>query len=306
MEASVRITRVWPPVALLALGGGGCAGTPPPVVTWAQIIAQPVPPSGERIAYGPDSLQFGELRVPAGAGPHPLVVILHGGCWQSAYGVGHVAPLAEALTREGFATWAIEYRRIGDPGGGWPGTFEDAAVGVDHVRELARTHAIDLERIVLLGHSAGGHLALWAASRGRMPAGSELSGGVPLPVRGVVTLAGIAGLAAYGTGAGSCNASVTPLMGGAIEEVPERYAAGDPMRLVPPSAPVRLVQGAADPIVPLEQAEAYVRAAGAAGGDARVVLVPGAGHFALIAPFSPAWRKVVAEVHAAAKGSRTP
>lgn len=296
----MRRIGIWPPIAVLV--AGGCADPPPPVVTWAEIVAQPAPPPGERVAYGPDSNQYGELRLPGGAGPFALIVVIHGGCWQSAYGVDHAAPLAEALRREGFATWAIEYRRLGDPGGGWPGTFEDAARALDHVRLLARTRPIDLERVVLLGHSAGGHLALWLASRGHLPAASTLAAAGSPRVRGVVALAGIADLGAYGAGTGSCNASVHPLMGGAPDEVPGRYAEADPMRLLPPAGPVRLVHGADDPIVPLAQGEAYARAVNAAGGRAHLVAVPAAGHFDVIAPFAPAWRTVLAEVREVASG----
>lgn len=290
----MRLFRLWPPVALLVAGGAGA--DPPAPVTWAHITAQPAPPPGERIAYGTDSLQYGELRVPVGAGPFPLVVLIHGGCWQNAYGVNHVLPLAAALTGEGFATWAIEYRRLGDPGGGWPGTFADAALALDHVRTLAATHPVDLERVVLMGHSAGGHLALWLASRGRLPDSSRFARRAAVRIRGVVALAAITDLAGYGEGEGSCNASVHPLMGGAPEQVPARYAEGDPLRLLPPGAPVRLVHGAVDPIVPPGQAEAYARAARAAGGVAALVPMEQAGHFDLIAPFAPAWRVVLEQV----------
>lgn len=295
----MRVSKLWPPLALLA-AGGGCAGTPPPPVTWAQIIGQPAPPPGTRIAYGADSLQFGELRLPEGTGPHPLVVVIHGGCWQSAYGVDHVRPLAAALTREGYATWAIEYRRLGDPGGGWPGTFEDADAALAHVRVLAAAHPLDPDRTVLLGHSAGGHLALWLASRANLPAASAFSAPAAPQVRGVVALAAITDLVRYGEGEGSCNASVHPLMGGKLDDVPERYVQVDPVRLVPPASPVRLVIGAVDPIVPRAQAETYEAWASRAGADVKIVSVPGAGHFDVIAPFAPAWHSVRNAVRALA------
>lgn len=290
----MRLLPLWPPLAILVAGGAG-ADAPPPV-TWAQITAQPGPPPGERIAYGPDSLQFGELLLPPGKGSFPLVVVIHGGCWLNAFGVDHARPLAAALAREGFATWTTEYRRLGDPGGGWPGTFEDAALAMGHVHALAKMHPIDLERAVLMGHSAGGHLALWLASRGRLPDSSIGASPEAVAVRGVVALAAIADLAGYGAGQGSCNASVHELMGGTPEEHPDLYARADPMRLLPPVAPVRLVYGTADPIVPPDQAEAYARAASDAGGDVKLVPVKNAGHFDLIAPFAPAWRIVLEQV----------
>lgn len=300
----MRRFAFWPPLALLV--AGGASAEPPAPVTWAQIAAQPAPPPGERIAYGADSLQFGELRVPEGKGPFPLVVLIHGGCWQNAYGLDHVRPLAAALTREGFATWTIEYRRIGDEGGGWPGTFEDAAQALGHVRALAEKHPLDLDRVVLVGHSAGGHLALWLASRASLPDTHALAALEAPRVRGVVGLAAIADLAGYGEGRGSCQQSVHPLMGGTPESEPGRYAAADPMRMLPPSTNVRLVFGSADPIVPPGQAEAYVRAVVAAGADARAVSVPGAGHFDVIAPFAPAWRTVLEQVRAMAAEASPP
>ncbi|MEW5927898.1 MAG: alpha/beta hydrolase [Gemmatimonadota bacterium] len=261
-------------------------------VTWDRIAAQPAPPAGERVAYGGAPQQFGELRLPDGPGPHPVVVLLHGGCWQNEYDLGYVAAPAEALRRAGFATWTLEYRRIGDAGGAWTGTFQDVARGTDHLRELARTRPLDLGRVVLAGHSAGGHLALWLAARRNLPAGSPLRSADPLPVRGVVPLAGIADLRAYAAGAGSCNAAVPQLMGGAPDAVSDRYAQANPPELLPLGVPVRLVQGDRDPIVPVAQAAAFEAAARAAGDDARVVLLEGAGHFDVVAPFAPAWAEV--------------
>lgn len=275
-----------------------CAHSPPSAptarepVTWAEITAQPAPPAGERAAYGSGPQQFGELRLPAGPGPHPVVVLLHGGCWQNAYDLGYMAAPAEALRRAGFATWTLEYRRIGDPGGAWTGTFQDAAAGTDHLRELARTRPLDLGRVVLAGHSAGGHLALWLAARRNLPAGSPIRSADPLPVRGVVTLAGIADLRAYAAGSGSCNAAVPQLMGGLPAAVSERYAQANPRELLPLGVPVRLVQGDRDTTVPVAQATGFEAAARAAGDDARVVLLKGAGHFDVVAPFAPAWAEV--------------
>ncbi len=275
-----------------------CAHTPPSApparepVTWSEIAGQPAPPAGERVAYGSGPQQFGELRLPEGPGPHPVVVLLHGGCWQNAYDLGYMAGPAEALRRAGFATWTLEYRRIGDPGGAWTGTFQDAAAGVDHLRELARTRPLELGRVVLAGHSAGGHLALWLAARRNLPAGSPIRSADPLPVRGVVALAGIADLRAYAAGSGSCNAAVPQLMGGAPAAVSERYAQANPRELLPLGVPVRLVQGDRDPTVPVAQATGFEAAARAAGDDARTVLVQGAGHFDVVAPFAPAWAEV--------------
>lgn len=250
-------------------------------ITFAELAALPAPPADHRIAYGDAPEQFGELRLPQGDGRVPIVVLIHGGCWLQAYDVAHTRPLATALARAGHAVWSPEYRRVGGAGG-HPNTFADVAAAVDSVRMLARRFPrLDTTRTVLAGHSAGGHLALWAAAR--MP-GEALDGAAvavaPLRPAGVVSLAGIADLAAYAAGTGSCNRSVVPLLGGTPAEVPARYAAASPVSK-PPAVPVRIVHGAADPIVPLAQSEALVRAA---PGRVTFDTVAGAGHFDVVAP----------------------
>src|SRR5262249_28665655 len=160
----------------------------------------------QRIPYGNEILQYGELRLPSGEASVPLIVLVHGGCWRAQYDMKHVLPAAAALVKEGFATWTIEYRRIGDPSGGWPGTFDDVARAVDHVRAIAtRFPRIDTTRVILIGHSSGGQLALWAASRKQNEtAGLFRSSIPPLKVVGVVSLAGITDLVAFGAGTGGC------------------------------------------------------------------------------------------------------
>ena len=127
-------------------------------------------PRGEKFSYGEDPLQFGELYLPAGDGPFPVVVLIHGGCWLAEFDQAHLRSLAVAARDSGFAVWNVEYRRVGNPGGGWPGTFLDVAAGTDYLRELARQHPLDLEQVVPVGHSAGGHLALWLAMRSQLTA----------------------------------------------------------------------------------------------------------------------------------------
>ena len=261
-------------------------------------LALAAAPADHRIPYGPEPLQFGLLRLPAGPGPHPVAVVIHGGCWSAAYGLDLMAPASDALRGEGIATWTIEYRRVGDPGGGWRGTFEDVARGIDHVDALARRFSLDRSRVVLVGHSAGGHLALWAAARRNLPAGSPLRVAHPLPLRGVVGLGAIADLVAYGAAAGGCNQGVTGLLGGTAAEVPERYAEADPIELLPLRVPVRLVQGSRDGIVPSTQGVSFAAEAARRGDDASVRTVAGAGHFDLVDPAAPAWKTVVEEVGA--------
>ena len=160
-------------------------------MTAGDALALPRPEPTARLAYGPQLLQFGELRVPDGDGPHPVAVVIHGGCWLAEYDLGYMSALADGLTRDGVATWSIEYRRVGDDGGGWPGTFLDVAAAADSLVYLARDYDLDLDRVVAVGHSAGGHLALWLAARHRLQSDDPLRGRSPLRLSGVVALAGI-------------------------------------------------------------------------------------------------------------------
>jgi acetyl esterase/lipase len=252
--------------------------------TFNEVAAMPSRAADARFTYGAAPEQFGELRLPSGPGPHPVVVLIHGGCWRAEYDITHIAPLATALAGEGWAVWAIEYRRVGSPGGGWPGTFLDVGAAIDHLRSLAKSHSLDLSRVVVAGHSAGGHLALWSASRGVLPKDSPIATADPLVPRGVVSIAGITDIGAYASPNG-CGSAVVPLMGGAPDAVADRYTQASPVALVPP-VPVQLIVGTADTIVPRTQADAFVKVA---GSRATVRLVEGAGHFDLIAPDRAAW-----------------
>lgn len=302
------LVRVKGCIALL-LALAGCAQVAPPPqesqsaaqqapgpVRWTEITALPVPPPDHRLSYGEHPLQFGELRLPAGPGPHPVAVLLHGGCWRAEYDLKYMSHMGAALARAGVAVWTPEYRRVGDEGGGWPGTFQDAAGAHARLDQLAQDHPLDLDRVVLVGHSAGAHLALWLAGRHNLPAKDMLHAPGPLRIRGVVSLAGITDLARYAEGGRGCNAAVPLLMGGSPAEQPERYVAASPIELLPLGVPVRLLQGALDPIVKLEQASAFAERAGAYGEDVRIELIEGAGHFDLVAPFAPAWPAVQAAV----------
>ena len=252
--------------------------------TFDEVAAMPSRPADHREAYGAAPEQFGELRLPTGAGPHPVVVLIHGGCWRSEYGINHTGPLATGLSDDGFVVWGIEYRRVGSPGGGWPGTFLDVGAAVDHLRVLSTRHPLDLSRVIVAGHSAGGHLALWSAARGVLPRGSAIATPNPLVPRGVASIGGITDLVAYASPDG-CGSAVVPLVGGTAGEVGDRYAQASPVMLVPP-VPVQLIVGAADTIVPRTQADAFL---GAAGSRATLRVVEGAGHFDLIAPDGDAW-----------------
>ncbi len=270
------------------------------MIPYAELVAAPGAPADHRIAYGTDANQFGDLRLPkTRRAKVPIIVLIHGGCWQAAYDLAHTAGAAAAITAGGFATWTIEYRRLGN-GGGFPHTFDDVAGAVNHVRALASQFpVIDTTRVVLAGHSAGGQLALWFAGSGRVAQGAAALR-QKLAVRGVVSLAGITDLATYGAGTGGCNAAVSPLIGGSPDEQPQRYRELSPIGLVPIGVPVHLVHGAADPIVPVLQSQAFFDRTRAARGAAQLFIVPDAGHFDLVAPSSEAWKQVMRSIRALA------
>jgi acetyl esterase/lipase len=268
-------------------------------LSWTQLSALPLPPPGEKIAYGPAPQQFGELRLPAGKPPRkqgwPVVVLVHGGCWQAEYDYVYFNRMAAALADAGMASWTLEYRRLGDAGGGWPNTFLDVAQGTDALRAIAKSHGIDVRRVVSMGHSAGGHLALWLAARHKLPTTSALHTAQPLALQGVVGLAAITDLAQYRVGdPESCNAAVDPLMGGSDAEQPLRYAQGSPRALLPLGIPQWLVQGSADAIVPAAGVQAYAQAARAAGDTVNLTLEDGLGHFDVVAPSGPLGSAAVA------------
>lgn len=257
------------------------------MLTVADYMAFPAAPADRRVGYGPHADQFAELYLPAGAGPHPAVVLLHGGCWRSMYGLAPLGPLCEALRGLGVAVWSLEYRRLGG-GGGWPATFEDVAAGADALARLAAEHAVDLGRVAAAGHSAGGHLALWLAARPRLPAGSPLHRPAPLPIAGVVALAGLADLE-DGLARELCGGACAELLGGRPDEVPERYAQGSPAAMLPLGVPQRHIVGSGDTTVPPDYLAAYVGRAVAAGDDATLEVLPGAGHFEPVDPSGAAW-----------------
>jgi acetyl esterase/lipase len=248
-----------------------------------------------RVPYGEDSSQYGELRVPAGAGPHPVVVLIHGGCFKAAYATARdLAPMGDALKADGIASWNVEYRRLGQPGGGWPGTYLDVGRAVDYLRTLAGQYQLDLGRVVIVGHSAGGHLAMWAAARARLPASSPLYLKDPLPVRGVIDLAGPVDMTAHiQEYEALCGDTViTSLLGGTPATVPERYEQASAIRLLPLGVPQVLIVGTHEEFVPLPLVETYAKAARRAGDSVGVIVIPGAGHFEIATPRSAAWREV--------------
>lgn len=237
-----------------------------------EVLTRPAPPPDVTLAYGPLPDHLIDVKLP-GRWPAPVIVLIHGGFWRAAYDRTHTRPMATALADAGYVVATPEFRRTGQEGGGWPGTFDDVAAALDAVPKLLAPYGT--EAPVLVGHSAGGHLALWAAAR------------TDARVRAVVSLAGCADLemcARLGLDEGATDL----LMGGSPDEVPDRYASADPARLPAPAAPVTLLHGTEDDRVPIEVSRSY---AGRTGAGLREL--PGVGHFAVIDPLSPVWPHVL-------------
>ena len=251
--------------------------------------------NGIHIQYGSKAFQYGELYVAQGEpSKTPIVILLHGGFWRAAYGLSLMRPLGRDLAQHGITAWNIEYRRVGNAGGGWPATMLDVALATDYVRTLASRYAIDEGRVVTVGHSAGGHLALWVAARHRITAG-ELVAQDPMKVTGVVSLAGCADLeyvAQLGLGRGA----VVELLGGDPQAVPERYATASPAALLPLGVPQVLIHGTRDNNVPFDVSQFYARKALEAGDDVTLIELPGADHFVVIDPTSESWAITMKEI----------
>jgi acetyl esterase/lipase len=251
----------------------------------------------ERHPYGTARSQYGELFLPAGGGPWPVAVVLHGGFWRAQYGRKLMRPLCADLAARGWAAFNVEYRRLGRlSGGGFPRTLDDVAAAVDHLAELpahspvgaARTggggsaaRALDLARVVAIGHSAGGHLAAWLATRAE----------ARVPVTAFVAQAGVVDLR-LASELGLSRGVVHRLLGGTPGAVPERYAAASPAERLPLGVPALLTHGGRDDIVPPVMSERFAAAARAAGDDVEVVVEPDEGHFGHLDPANPLWRAV--------------
>jgi acetyl esterase/lipase len=240
--------------------------------------------------YGPAASQTGDLHLPKNTKRPPVICLLHGGFWRLPYARDQYTPIAEDLARRGYAAWNLEYRRIGEDGGGWPGSFKDVSEGIDLLAKFVDHGAdIDLTRVVTLGHSAGGHLALWAASPRRLSGAHK----VRVKVMGAVGQAPAADLSQVYV-LGLSRGVAVELLGGTPEQYPERYAAASPQALLPLGVPQLVVHGSMDDTVPVEMGRDYVAAAKAAGDPAEFVELQGAGHYEHLDPDGEAWEAVVA------------
>ena len=251
-------------------------------------------PPGKVVYYGKDSLQYGELHLPSGKGPFPVIVMIHGGCWLAEFDMNHMRALAGAFSDKGYAVWNIEYRRVGHPGGGWPGTFLDVAAAADHVRELAKEYALDMKQVVAVGHSAGGHLALWLGIRHKLTSKSEIYTRNPLPFKGILALEPGTELKLIHHNR-VCGHVIDGLMGGSPEEVPEHYRDASPNAQIPIGVPHTVLIGWHSGFGILGSSYYY---SAKEAGDHQVAMVeaPESGHFEMINPDTSTWPIVLREL----------
>lgn len=255
------------------------------VVPAEDILTKTPPPPDERVSYGADANQFVEVRLPHSQGLYPVAVNIHGGFWRAKYGLAHAGHLCEALRNSGIGTFNVEYRRVGNQGGGWPGTFEDIRTAYRFIRQEHSRFRIDPDRLVVMGHSAGGQLALCLASQ-------EAS------VRSVISLAGVVDL----TQAFSLhlsNDAVAEFLGGKPDAVPEHYREADPMEFHIPHARQCLIHGTTDDTVPPSFSRDYAAQKRKAHELVELIEIPNANHFDLIDPTSAAFGQVAGRVRAA-------
>ncbi len=256
------------------------------------IFNTPAAPATARLAYGPEEQQFGDLRLPPGEGSFPVIIVIHGGFWRARFGLDFMGHFAQALTDLGFATWNIEYRRIGQPGGAYPGTLLDAGLAGDHLRKIAPQYKLDLQRVLAIGHSAGGHLSFWLAGRPQIADTDQLYTPDPLKLLGAISLAGVTNLR-RGFDLKVGGGVVEQLLGGGPDQFPERYYGASPSELLPLGVPQVLIHGEADDTVPFTISQEYFNKADLLGDPIKLVSLPGAGHFEVVDPKSKEWAVIV-------------
>lgn len=286
-------------LAWIAMSVASAAHADPVELSTFLALERPAPTAV--LQYGTAPSQAVDLFLPNGDGPHPVAILIHGGCWKNLPGAGReqLRHLGAELARQGIAVWSIGYRRADEDGGGYPGTYQDVGLAIDRLRSEADQHRLDLSRTVLVGHSAGGHLALWASARDQLPAGSRLSSAQPFVPRAVISLAGVGDLEAFAR-------FVPTLCGpGIIEKlVPpadsaKAYAEVSPAALPAPRGSVVMISGVLDRLVPPYVAYDYARAMRKHAKPIQIIDISGAGHFDLVTPGTPAWDEVRAQITAA-------
>jgi acetyl esterase/lipase len=272
-------------------------------VSLAAFIEQPQPAPDATVSYGAAPVQGIDVYLPKTDGPFPVAILIHGGCWTKAIaGREQLRLLGRELANRGIAVWSIGYRRVDEEDGAYPGIFQDVARAIDLLPANAAKYEIDTSRVVAVGHSAGAHLALWAASRGKLPRTSPAYAANPFPVRAVIALGGVGDLEAAVGLSGACGPTIIPaLVGQASAARPDVYSDTSPSKLLPTGAKIVMITGAEDSITPAAYAQTYAEEVKAAGGIAELVIVPEAGHFDVVTVGTPAWRIVSERIGAALK-----
>ncbi|MEX3914398.1 alpha/beta hydrolase family protein [Bacillus paralicheniformis] len=250
------------------------------------------------ISYGVHHSQYGVLRVPKGKEPHPVIVTIHGGFWQSRFNLKENNPIAMDLTNRGYATWNIEYRRVGEEGGGWTGTFNDVIDAINHLTHLKEPYSLDLSAVIIIGHSAGGQLALWLASRNVQVKSDQTFNELIVPIKKVISLAGVTDLKKMWEfhKEKGVRSHVSALIGGAPQEVAERYKMVSPIELLPIKIDQVLVHGMLDRHVPVEISKDYYLKATEQGCNVSLVVLSDVEHFKIIDPTSTAWDSVIESI----------
>ncbi|MGH8557505.1 MAG: alpha/beta hydrolase family protein [Methylococcales bacterium] len=290
----MNLKRVWIQITLLVFLFFNCTTSHAQLLRPRDVNKLPAAPADQRIHSGNDPIQFTDLRLPKGKGPFPVAIIIHGGCWMKFADLENTAPMSDALRHAGLATWNIEYRRVDNIGGGWPGTFNDVAVAVDHLKTISKTYKLDLTQVIVIGHSAGGHLALWAAARHRLTKKSPLFAEKSLRVLGAVSLAGVGNLQSFmPVQKQVCgDVPITRLVGGLPSEVAQRYRDAPPAELLPLGVKQILITGTKDLVVLPKYVKEYAATAQKSGDTIEMIEIENAGHFEVIAPNSNAWPTV--------------
>ena len=264
----------------------------------ADYMALKGPAPSATFAYGSAPSQYAELFLPPGKGPFPVAVLVHGGCWTKEFGgIDQLRNIAGALAARGIAAWNVEYRRVDEAGGGYPGTYQDMNAALDALAAQARRYPLDLERLVAVGHSAGGQLVQWMAGRSRIPASSPLHPTGTLQVRRVVSLGGLADLRREATLIqSSCERSTAELAGSPSAARPDVFSDTNAADLLPNGSSTILVTGELDKVSPPRVAHAYAQRARAAGDAAETRILPGASHYDEVAASSASWPLVLGAI----------
>ncbi|QYF93651.1 alpha/beta hydrolase [Massilia sp. PAMC28688] len=281
------------------------AGAPAPM-TLNDYLALTGPAPTATFAYGSAPSQYAQLFRPSGPGPFPVVVLVHGGCWTVQFGgITQMHNVAGALAARGIAVWNVEYRRVDEPGGGYPGTYQDMNAALDKLAAEAPAHQLDTTRILAMGHSAGGQLVQWLAGRSKIAPTSPLFHPNPLPVPAIISLGGLADLRhEKELIKSSCGRDMVQLAGSPSAQRPDIYADTNAADLMPNGSQTVLITGELDTVSPPRVAYAYAARAQAAGDQARVVILPGASHYDEIAATSPSWKLILPVIEQALRLSR--